>query len=159
MPTSKETRVRWDGFWKSMAMCLPASGLFDQRPALIARARSISLRSSMGSRSAMSMKSRPAMAFFTEAIMTAGQLLKQGFGQPTGHDRRGGQVAHRVELREAVPQPGVVAEADHEIPAGRDLMIRLRDDSKLRGRLPEFDSVRDLATSPVVAGELTEPLL
>jgi hypothetical protein len=38
-------------------------------------------------------------------------------------------------------------------------MIRLRDDSRLRGRLPEFDSVRDLAASPVVAGELTEPLL
>jgi hypothetical protein len=44
-------------------------------------------------------------------------------------------------------------------PACRDLMIRLRDDSRLRGRLPEFDSVRDLAASPVVAGELTEPLL
>jgi hypothetical protein len=44
-------------------------------------------------------------------------------------------------------------------PACRDLMIRLRDDSKLRGRLPEFDSVRDLAVSPVVAGELIEPRL
>ena len=43
--------------------------------------------------------------------------------------------------------------------ACRDLMIRLRDDSRLRGRLPEFDSVRDLAASPVVAGELTEPPL
>ncbi len=44
-------------------------------------------------------------------------------------------------------------------PGCRDLMIRLRDDSRLRGRLPEFDSVRDLAASPVVAGELTEPPL
>jgi hypothetical protein len=44
-------------------------------------------------------------------------------------------------------------------PACRDLMIRLRDDSRLRARLPEFDSVRDLAISPVVAGELIEPRL
>jgi hypothetical protein len=44
-------------------------------------------------------------------------------------------------------------------PACRDLMIRLRDDSRLRVRLPEFDSVRDLAVSPVVAGELIEPRL
>jgi hypothetical protein len=43
--------------------------------------------------------------------------------------------------------------------ACRDLMIRLRDDAKLRARLPEFDSVRDLAISPVVSGELIEPRL
>jgi hypothetical protein len=43
--------------------------------------------------------------------------------------------------------------------ACRDLLIRLRDDSRLRARLPEFDSVRDLAVSPVVAGELIEPRL
>ena len=43
--------------------------------------------------------------------------------------------------------------------ACRDLMIRLRDDSRLRARLPEFDSVRDLAISPIVAGELIEPRL
>ena len=41
--------------------------------------------------------------------------------------------------------------------ACRDLILRLRDDSRLRARLPEFDSVRDLAVSPVVAGELIEP--
>jgi hypothetical protein len=41
--------------------------------------------------------------------------------------------------------------------ACRDLIVRLRDDPKLRARLPEFDSVRDLAISPVVAGELIEP--
>jgi hypothetical protein len=39
------------------------------------------------------------------------------------------------------------------------LILRLRDDSKLRARLPEFDSARDLAISPVVAGELIEPRL
>lgn len=43
--------------------------------------------------------------------------------------------------------------------ACRDLILRLRDDSGLRARLPEFDSVRDLAISPVVAGELIEPRL
>jgi hypothetical protein len=41
--------------------------------------------------------------------------------------------------------------------ACRDLILRLRDDSRLRARLPEFDSARDLAVSPVVAGELIEP--
>lgn len=43
--------------------------------------------------------------------------------------------------------------------ACRDLIVRLRDDVRLRSRLPEFDSVRDLAISPVVAGELIEPRL
>jgi hypothetical protein len=43
--------------------------------------------------------------------------------------------------------------------ACRDLILRLRDDSRLRARLPEFDSARDLAVSPVVAGELIEPRL
>ena len=51
------------------------------------------------------------------------------------------------------------AEFGLEAAACRDLIIRLRDDSRLRARLPEFDSVRDLAISPVVAGELTEPRL
>jgi hypothetical protein len=46
-----------------------------------------------------------------------------------------------------------------EPAACRDLIVRLRDDSKLRARLPEFDSIRDLAISPVVAGELIEPRL
>ena len=41
--------------------------------------------------------------------------------------------------------------------ACRDLILRLRDDSRLRTRLPEFDSARDLAISPVVAGDLIEP--
>jgi hypothetical protein len=38
----------------------------------------------------------------------------------------------------------------------RDLILRLRDEPGLRERLPEFDSVRDLAAPPVVAGEMTE---
>jgi hypothetical protein len=43
--------------------------------------------------------------------------------------------------------------------ACRDLILRLRDDAKLRGRLPEFDSARDLAVAHVMAGELIEPRL
>lgn len=43
--------------------------------------------------------------------------------------------------------------------ACRDLIVRLRDEPRLRARLPEFDSVRDLKISPVVAGELIEPRL
>ena len=43
--------------------------------------------------------------------------------------------------------------------ACRDLILRLRDDAKLRGRLPEFDSARDLAITDVMAGELIEPRL
>jgi hypothetical protein len=43
--------------------------------------------------------------------------------------------------------------------ACRDLILQLRDDPKVRSRLPEFDSLRDLAISPVVAGELIEPRL
>jgi len=43
--------------------------------------------------------------------------------------------------------------------ACRDLILRLRDDAKLRARPPEFDSVRDLAGAAVMAGELIEPRL
>ncbi|HEV2140053.1 MAG TPA: hypothetical protein VGT01_02590 [Candidatus Dormibacteraeota bacterium] len=46
-----------------------------------------------------------------------------------------------------------------EPAACRDLIVRLREDPKLRARLPEFDSLRDLVISPVVAGELIEPRL
>lgn len=46
-----------------------------------------------------------------------------------------------------------------EPAACRDLILRLRDDPKLRARFPEFDSLRDLAIAPVVAGELIEPRL
>jgi len=44
-----------------------------------------------------------------------------------------------------------------EATSCRDLILRLRDDASLRERLPEFDSARDLAASPVVAGERFEP--
>jgi hypothetical protein len=43
--------------------------------------------------------------------------------------------------------------------ACRDVILKLRDDPKLRARLPEFDSLRDLVVSPIVAGELIEPRL
>jgi hypothetical protein len=46
-----------------------------------------------------------------------------------------------------------------EPAACRDLILRLRDDARLRTRLPEFDSARDLTVSPVMAGELIEPRL
>jgi hypothetical protein len=46
-----------------------------------------------------------------------------------------------------------------EPAACRDLILRLRDEPKLRSRLPEFDSLRDLAISPAVAGELIDPRL
>ena len=50
--------------------------------------------------------------------------------------------------------------ADFGLEAGscRDLILRLRDDSELRRRLPEFDSARDLAAAPVVAGDTSLPL-
>jgi hypothetical protein len=37
--------------------------------------------------------------------------------------------------------------------------LRLRDDDRLRSRLPEFDSARDLTVSPIVSGELIKPRL
>ena len=46
-----------------------------------------------------------------------------------------------------------------EPTACRDLILKLRDDPTVRAKLPEFDSLRDLAISPVVAGELIEPRL
>ncbi|MHB8612485.1 MAG: hypothetical protein ACYDAL_08660 [Candidatus Dormibacteraceae bacterium] len=64
-----------------------------------------------------------------------------------------------ISLKNETPLAFEPAQFGLDPPVCRDLMIRLRDDSRLRGRLPEFDSVRDLAASPVVAGELTEPPL
>ncbi len=46
-----------------------------------------------------------------------------------------------------------------EPAACRDLIVRLRDEPRLRSRLPEFDSVRDLAVSPVVGGDQNRPRL
>lgn len=62
-----------------------------------------------------------------------------------------------IHLRKEAPlafKPAVFGLAP---TACRDLVLRLRDDPKLRSRLPEFDSARDLARTPVVAGELSEP--
>jgi hypothetical protein len=59
-------------------------------------------------------------------------------------------------------EPALVFKPAHfglEPAACRDLILRLRDDSRLRTRLPEFDSARDLSVSPVVAGDLIEPRL
>src|SRR5260370_42356491 len=78
---------------------------------------SCAYRISSAVRSRSSRNARPESAF-TEAIMTAGAPLESRFDQLTGHGRRDGQVAYRVELREAGPQPGIVAQPDHEIPAG-----------------------------------------
>jgi hypothetical protein len=44
-----------------------------------------------------------------------------------------------------------------EATACRDMILRLRDEAALREKLPEFDSARDLAATPVVAGERFEP--
>ena len=64
-----------------------------------------------------------------------------------------------IQLRDEAPLRIKPAAFGLEPAACRDLIVRLRDEPKLRGRLPEFDSIRDLAISPVVAGEITKPLL
>lgn len=64
-----------------------------------------------------------------------------------------------IQLRNEPPMRIKPAAFGLEPGACRDLIVRLRDEPKLRARLPEFDSIRDLAISPVVAGELTKPLL
>src|ERR1700681_4274646 len=102
-----------------MAMCRPVSGLPDQRRALIACARSSTYRSSLASRSAMSRKSRPFRAS-TGAIMIAGGLaarlgLKARFDQLTGDDRRDGQVACGVELRQPGAKPGIVPQPEDQV--------------------------------------------
>ena len=64
-----------------------------------------------------------------------------------------------IQLRNEPPVAFKPALFGLEPAACRDLILRLRDDPKLRARLPEFDSLRDLAISPIVAGELIEPRL
>jgi len=64
-----------------------------------------------------------------------------------------------IQLRDEPPLRIKPAAFGLEPGACRDLIVRLRDEPQLRARLPEFDSIRDLAISPVVAGELTKPLL
>ncbi|MBJ7598865.1 hypothetical protein [Candidatus Nephthysia bennettiae] len=46
-----------------------------------------------------------------------------------------------------------------EPAACRDLVLRLRDDVYLRGRLPEFDSMLDLVSRPPRIGALIRPQL
>ena len=62
-----------------------------------------------------------------------------------------------INLRKEAPLSFKPAAFGLAPTACRDLILRLRDDAKLRSRLPEFDSARDLAMTPVVAGELSEP--
>ena len=64
-----------------------------------------------------------------------------------------------IQSRNEAPRRFRPAVFGLEPTACRDLILRLRDDAKLRSRLPEFDSARDLAISPVVSGELIEPRL
>ncbi|MDQ6878161.1 MAG: hypothetical protein M3082_10795 [Candidatus Dormibacteraeota bacterium] len=76
-----------------------------------------------------------------------------------------------IHFRNEPPLGFKPAQFGLEPSACRDLILRLRDDVKLRARLPEFDSARDLAISArerglvgpdgrrVVAGELIEPRL
>jgi hypothetical protein len=76
-----------------------------------------------------------------------------------------------IHFRNEPPLGFKPAQFGVEPAACRDLILRLRDEARLRTRLPEFDSARDLAVSareralvgshrlPVVAGELVEPRL
>ena len=64
-----------------------------------------------------------------------------------------------IQLKSESPLSFKPARFGLDPAACRDLIHRLRDDPKLRARLPEFDSLRDLAISPMVAGELIEPRL
>ncbi len=64
-----------------------------------------------------------------------------------------------INFKNEPPMVFKPAEFGLDPTACRDLILRLRDDSRLRARLPEFDSARDLTVSPIVAGELIEPRL
>jgi hypothetical protein len=64
-----------------------------------------------------------------------------------------------IQCRNEAPVAFTPAQFGLHPVACRDLILRLRDHSTLRARLPEFDSVRDLAGSEVMAGELIEPRL
>lgn len=46
-----------------------------------------------------------------------------------------------------------------EPEACRDLFLKLRDDAQARARLPEFDSLRDLAVPPAEIGDKSVPQL
>ena len=64
-----------------------------------------------------------------------------------------------IQFRKEPPVGFKPAQFGLQPVACRDLILKLRDDVKLRSRLPEFDSARDLAGSEVMAGELIEPRL
>jgi hypothetical protein len=68
-------------------------------------------------------------------------------------------VTDRLTIQLKDEAPVVLRPAAFGLQPGacRDLLVRLRDEPRLRARLPEFDSIRDVALSPVVAGELIEP--
>jgi hypothetical protein len=71
------------------------------------------------------------------------------------------QISDRLTVQLRRSKPLVLRPADFGLaPAGcRDLVLTLRDDRTLRGRLPEFDSALDLSERPVVSGELITPRL
>lgn len=71
------------------------------------------------------------------------------------------RVTDRLTIQLQNEDPLVLKPAAFGLEPGacRDLIVRLRDEPRLRARLPEFDSIRDLAISPVVTGELIEPRL
>lgn len=62
-----------------------------------------------------------------------------------------------ITFRNEAPVRFKPAEFGLDSVACRDMILRLRDEVELRQRLPEFDSARDLAATPVVAGERFEP--
>lgn len=71
------------------------------------------------------------------------------------------RISDRLTVQLRRSKPLVLRPADFGLePAGcRDLVLTLRDDRLLRGRLPEFDSALDLSDRPVVSGELITPHL
>jgi hypothetical protein len=71
------------------------------------------------------------------------------------------QISDRLTVQLKRAKPLVMRPADFGLaPEGcRDLVLTLRDDRGLRGRLPEFDSALDLSERPVVTGELITPRL
>jgi len=71
------------------------------------------------------------------------------------------QISDRLTVQLRRAKPINLRPADFGLePAGcRDLVLTLRDDRSLRGRLPEFDSALDLSERPVVSGELITPRL
>jgi hypothetical protein len=71
------------------------------------------------------------------------------------------KISDRLTVQLKRSKPLILRPADFGLePAGcRDLLLTLRDDRMLRGRLPEFDSALDLSERPVVTGELITPHL